>query len=100
LTLDFRERQKYAPPPPTVADFPTQIGRVWESSLLSLVNRGKSLVLWAVSWAIWIPFLVVGAILAWILLRWLIRVLVRNLPRIITLARTPITRPRAPTSSE
>jgi hypothetical protein len=96
LTLNVREREKYAPPPPTVADFPTQIARAWDASMLSLVNLGKSLVLWAVSWAIWVPFLVVGALLAWVVLRWLIRLVVRNRSLIAELAHTPINPPRAP----
>jgi hypothetical protein len=99
LTLNVREREKYAPAPPVAADFPTQIARTWDASLLSLVNLGKALTLWAVSWAIWVPLLLVVALLAWILIRWFIRVFVKNLPRLIALARTPITQPRAPSSS-
>jgi len=99
LTLNIREREKYAPPAPVVADFPTQVTRTWDGAILGLVNQGKSLVLWAVSWVIWIPFLLVGALLAWFLLRWLTRVFVRNLPRLVALARTPITPPRTPTAS-
>jgi hypothetical protein len=98
LTLNVQEREKFAPPPPAVADFPTQIARTWGDSILGLVNLGKSLTLWAVSWAVWIPFLVAAGILAWISLRWLIRVFARNLPRIIELLRTPITGPRRPES--
>jgi Flp pilus assembly protein TadB len=98
LTLNVRERDKYAPPPPIVADFPTQIARTWESSLLALVNVGKALVPWAVAWALWVPFLLVAALLAWVLVRWLIRVFIRNRARIVELARTPITPPRAPTA--
>ena len=100
LTLNIREREKYAPPPPVVADVPTQIARAWDASMLSLVNHGKSLVLWTVSWAIWIPFLLVGALIAFVLLRWLWRVFMRNRHRLVALARTPITPPRAPTASE
>jgi hypothetical protein len=98
LTLNIREREKYAPSPPVVADFGTQIARTWGDSLLDLKNMGKAGVLWAVSWAIWLPFLLVAAFLAWILLRWLIRLFMRNLPRLIVLARTPLTisRPPAP----
>ena len=33
LTLNIREREKYAPPPPVVADFSTQIARTWDGSL-------------------------------------------------------------------
>jgi len=100
LTLNIREREKYAPPPPVAADFPTQVSRTWDASLLSLVNLGKSLALWGVSWVVWIPFLVVFALLGLIVLRWLVRVMVRNLPRLIALARTPITQPSAPTSGQ
>jgi hypothetical protein len=100
LTLNIRERDKYAPPAPVVADFRTQITRTWDGSLLDLVNLGKSFALWTVSWAIWIPFLLVAALLGWIVLRWLLRVFLRNLPRLVVLARTPITTPRAPTASE
>jgi len=100
LTLNVREREKYAPPPPVAADFPTQISRTWNASLLSLVNVGKFLVLWAVNWVLWIPFLLVFAVLGWILLRWILRILVRNGPRLSALARTPITQPRAPTAGQ
>jgi hypothetical protein len=96
LTLTVRERDKYAPPAPVVADFSTQVARTWASSILGLVNQGKALVLWAVSWAIWVPFILVAALLAWILLRVLLRRIKRNLPRLIALARTPITRSQAP----
>jgi Domain of unknown function (DUF4349) len=91
LTLTIREREKFEPPPPTVADFPTQVARTWEKSLHGLIDLGKAVVLWAVGWALWIPLLAVGALFAWIILRRLIRLL----PRLITLANTPLTPPRA-----
>jgi polyhydroxyalkanoate synthesis regulator phasin len=100
LTLNIRERDKYAPPAPVVADFATQVARTWNGSLLDLVNMGKSFALWTVSWAIWIPFFMMAALLGLIMLRWLLRVFLRNLPRLVVLARTPITSPRAPTASE
>jgi hypothetical protein len=100
LTLNIREREKFAPPPPTVADFPTQISRTWDAALLTLVNHGKSLTLWAVSWVIFVPFLLVGLFLGWVALRWLLRVFLRNVPRLVALARTPIIPPRAPTASQ
>jgi hypothetical protein len=100
ITLDIREREKYAPAAPVVASFPTQIGRTWDSSILSLQEHGKSVVLWVVGAAIWIPFWVVGAIIAWVLVRKLIRAFIRNLPRLVALARTPLSRPRAPTTTE
>ena len=75
LTLNIREREKYEPPPPAVADFSTKVARAWNDSLVDLVNLGKSVVLWTVTWAVWIPFWVAGAFLAWVLIRWLKRVL-------------------------
>jgi hypothetical protein len=61
-----------------------------------LVNVGKSVVLWAVNWVLWIPLLLVIAVVAWIVLRWLLRVFLQNLPALIALLRTPITRPPGP----
>jgi Domain of unknown function (DUF4349) len=100
LTLNVRERDKYAPPPPVVADFSTQIARTWDGSMKNLVDLGKSIVLWTVSWAIWIPFWLVGGLLVWIALRLLIRSFLRNLPRMVALARTPIIPPRTPPASQ
>jgi Flp pilus assembly protein TadB len=100
LTLNVREREKYQPPPPVAADFPTQVARTWDSSIHRLIDLGKAVVLWAVDWAVWIPLLIVAALLAWIILRWLIRAFIRNLPRLIALARTPITPPRPSSGGE
>jgi len=99
LTLNIRERDKYAPPPPVVADFSTQIARAWDGSLKGLVDLGKSLVLWVVAWAIWIPFWLVGGFLVWIAVRLLIRSFLRNLTRMVALARTQIFPPPAPPAS-
>jgi hypothetical protein len=96
LTLNIRERDKYAPPPPVVADFSTQIARTWNGSMQNLVDLGKSGVLWVVSRVIWLPFWLIGALVAWIALRILIRIFRRNLPRMVALARTPIFPPRTP----
>jgi polyhydroxyalkanoate synthesis regulator phasin len=91
LNLSVHEREKFEPPPPAVADFPTQVARTWESSLRSLINLGKACILWAVNWALWIPLLIVAGLLAWVILRRLFRLL----PRILALANTPISPPRA-----
>ena len=69
LTLNVNEREKFAPAAPVVADFPTQVARTWQASVLSLTDLGKGLVLFAVRWAIWTPFLAVLAIVLWLLLR-------------------------------
>jgi hypothetical protein len=100
LTLNVREREKFAPPPPAVADFPTQIARTWEASLLGLVNLGKALTLMIVGWALWVPVLIVAGFLCWLVLRWLVRAYVRNLPQLVALARTPITPPRPQAPSQ
>jgi hypothetical protein len=96
LTLNIREREKFQPPPPVAADFPTQISRTWSASVQGLVDRLKAVTLWAVDWAIWLPLILVSAVLAWSLARWLLRVFLRNLPRLIEIARTPIIPPRTP----
>jgi hypothetical protein len=100
LTLNVREREKFTPPPPVAASFQTQIARTWGDSLTELVDLGKAILLWAVSWAVWIPFLLAAAVFAWVLGRWVIRAFIRNLPRLVALARTPLTVPRAPTTGE
>ncbi len=92
LNVSIREREKFEPPPPAVADFPTQVARTWEKSLHGLIDLGKACILWAVDWVLWIPLLIVAAILIWLVLRRLLRLL----PRLIALASTPITPPRTP----
>jgi hypothetical protein len=92
LELNVREREKFEPPPPAVADFPTQVARTWERSIHGLIDLGKAVILWTVDWALWIPLLIVGALIAWVILRRLFRLL----PRLIALANTPITPRRTP----
>ncbi|WP_165230660.1 DUF4349 domain-containing protein [Aquisphaera insulae] len=87
LSVSIREREKFDPPPPAVADFSSQVSRTWEASIKGMIDMGKGIVLWAVAWAIWIPFWIVGAIIAWMLLRWAYR----RLPRLIALASMPLT---------
>jgi hypothetical protein len=99
LTLGIREREKYAPPAPVVADFRTQITRTWDQSLVDLMDTGKALSLWLVRWAIYFPFIVLALLLTWIVSRWLLRKFLRNLPRLLSLLRTPIGSPRVPSSS-
>jgi hypothetical protein len=96
LTLNIRERDKFAPAPPVVADFRTQMARTWQDSLTSLVDLGKGLVLFAVSWAPWTPLLLILALVAWIVIRRLIPIL-KRLPQILN---TPITPARTPRSGE
>jgi hypothetical protein len=100
VTLNVRERLKYEPTPPVAADFPTQIARTWEDSVRSLVELGRKVILWAVSWSIWLPILGVAILTAWLLLRWSLRAVWRNLPRWIALARMPILSTRQPTKSD
>jgi hypothetical protein len=100
LTLNVREREKFQPPPPVAADFPTQISRTWTASVQGLVDRLKAVTLWAVDWAVWLPLILVSAVLAWIVARWLLRVFLRNLPVLIELARTPIFTTRTPSGDQ
>jgi hypothetical protein len=87
LSVSIREREKFEPPPPAAADFSTQVARTWESSIKSMIELGKGVVLWVVAWAIWIPLWAILTLVAWIVLRWFLR----RLPRLIALANTPLT---------
>jgi hypothetical protein len=96
VTINLRERERYEPPSPVAPDFATQISRAWHDSLQALTNLGKATVLALVAWALWIPLLILGLAVAWLLLKLVIRRLVRVVPRLWALARTPITPPRSP----
>lgn len=69
LTLSIRERETYEPPAPVVADFPTQIARVWEDSVRSLTDFGKALTLFVVGQVVWLPFWILGLLVAWLVVR-------------------------------
>ena len=42
LILSVREREKFEPPPPAAADFPTQVARTWENSTPRPGQPGQS----------------------------------------------------------
>jgi len=89
LTLNVRERETYEPPAPVVADFPTQVARAWGDSVRSLVNLGKAVTLIVVGQVVWIPFWIVGLLLAWIIGRRLFAA--ARLPIRISVGNTPKT---------
>ncbi len=74
LTLTLRERERFQPPAPVVADFPTQIARTWGESTSRLVDVGKSLVLFVVAEAPWLPFYAIGLLIVWAIGRRLVGV--------------------------
>ncbi|AMV35943.1 DUF4349 domain-containing protein [Planctomyces sp. SH-PL62] len=78
LTLTIRERDRFQPPAPVVADFPTQLARTWQSSLTRLLDLGKALTIFVVGQVVWLPFYAIGLVLMW----W-------GLRRLIAIARTP-----------
>lgn len=86
LTLTVRERVTYEPAAPIVADFPTQISRVWNDSVRSLVDLGKSWTLFAVGQVVWLPFWIVGLLLA----RLAFRRFSAGLRKLFAAATTPI----------
>jgi chromosome segregation ATPase len=87
LTLTLREHERFQPPAPVVADFPTQVARTWQASLTQFVDAGKDLVLFAVAQVLWLPFWAVGLVIAWVAAR-----------RLAALARTRPTPPANPPS--
>lgn len=73
VTISIRERQKFQPPPPAAADFPTMVARTFQSSLNRLVDFGKSLALVVVAVIPWLPLIALGALVLWGLKRRLVR---------------------------
>jgi hypothetical protein len=62
--------------------------------IYSSINTGKAVILWFVTYAVWMPFWLLGALIVWLV----IPVLIRNSARISAIARTPLTPPRTPTA--
>ncbi len=73
VTLEIRERVKFEPDAPVAASFPTQVSRSFQDSLNALTELGKRFVLAAVALSVWLPLLVIGGILAWLISRWTLR---------------------------
>ncbi|WP_165071281.1 DUF4349 domain-containing protein [Paludisphaera rhizosphaerae] len=69
LTLTLRERDRFQPPAPVVADFSTQVARTWYGSVERMTDAVKGLILFAVSVAVWLPLWLVGLGVALIGLR-------------------------------
>jgi hypothetical protein len=90
VTIDVREREKFQPPPPVAANFPTRVARTFRDSLGRLIEFGEAVVLLVVDWVLWIPLLLLGLLVSWLLGRWVVRLLTRNGRRLWEVARTPI----------
>lgn len=69
LTLTLRERDRFHPPAPVVADFSTQVARTWYGSVERMTDAVKRLILFAVAVAVWLPLWIVGLGVALIGLR-------------------------------
>lgn len=95
VTLSIRERDTFQPPPPVVASFPTRVSRTFEASLRRLIEFGQEVILLLVSWVVWIPLLLLGVLVSWLVGRWLVRLLARGSRRAWEIARTPIGPPPA-----
>lgn len=90
VTINVQERSKYQPTPPVAPSFATRIRRTFQESLDALVKIGQDLVLAIVALAPWIPFLLIGLVVVF----WLIRRVIRVSRRLGSPTRSP---PRAPT---
>jgi len=86
LTLTLHERDRFQPPAPVVADFPTQVARTWNGSVERMLDAVKALTLFAVAQAIWVPFWIVGLLIVWFVGR-------RLAVRLWRLSQTPPARP-------
>ncbi len=97
VTVNLRERAKYEPAEPVVASFGTQLQRSWDDSLKSFAEGVQGFLLWLARNWINVLLWVIGVVAVLALARILIRRLVRNGPRWLELARSPLggpTRPR------
>lgn len=65
VTVSVRERDRFQPPPPTAADFPTIVGRTFRNSVNQLQNFGKAVVLLVVALVPWIPLILIGLFILW-----------------------------------
>jgi hypothetical protein len=100
VTINLREREKFQPPAPAAPTFSTRIARAWDGSIQDLRRLGENLVLGAVAIALYIPFFLLALALAFLILRWLVRTLLRNLPRLWEIARRPLNRPAPPSQPQ
>jgi hypothetical protein len=95
VTLAIRERERFQPPPPVVASFPTRLSRTFQASLRNFIEFSQILILILVSWIPWIPVLLLGVLVSWWVGRRLVRLLARGGRRAWEVARTPISPPPA-----
>lgn len=95
VTIHVRERDKYQPAPPVAPDFATLVSRTFHRSVDGLVDAGKAVVLFVVAASVWLPLIVLGIIVGWLVLRGLGRHAIRLGRRLWVLARTPITPPQS-----
>lgn len=93
VTIQARERVKFEPPPPVVADFRTQVARAFHDSLDELRRLGESLVVFAAAWGLWLVVVVLPTILiGLVILRIMLRVLFRILRKSWQQSRDALTR--------
>lgn len=92
-TIHIREREKYEPAPPVAPDFATTLSRTFWDSYNRLVETGEAIVLFFAALVWWLPFILIGLLLAWVVGRRLTRAGVQMARRAWALARTPITPP-------
>jgi hypothetical protein len=95
VSLIVNEREKFLPPPPVAASFPTRVSRALDDSWRALIETGEKLVLWFVAVLPWLPLYLVAGFIAFFLARWFLRWAVRNARRGWTLLNVPIGRSTA-----
>lgn len=96
VTIGLREREKFEPPAPAAPSFPTRLARAWDESIQEIRRGLESLAESVVRILPRLPFYLVEALLAFFILRWLFRRIIRSLPRWIEMARRPLFPPPPP----
>lgn len=93
VTISIREREKFQPPPPVAASFPTRVARTFQESLGSLIELGQAIVLFITNWILWLPIVLLELLVFWLVVRGLVWVVSRYGRRLWQIARTPIGTP-------
>lgn len=74
ITLNVRERERFEPPPPVAASYPTRLARAFEASWKGLILFIESVTIGlANNWTLLVFGLIPGLLIAWLVSRYLVR---------------------------
>ena len=77
VAITVNEREKFRPAPPLAASFPARVTRAFDGSVRRLIEAAQRLAIFCVALLPWLPVYLIGALAAFVLVRWLGRWAVR-----------------------